>query len=152
VLKLLRDDAAAQDVVQQTFIVVIEKIGSLRLDVTFRQWLFTIARNESLMVLRRRRLVPMDALEEAGHSVFDADTPETVFEKQETIGLVHEAVDRLTPMYREIILLRVTEQLSYEEIAAITETTVSAVKSKLHKARIALAIQLSDTIKKEDRQ
>ena len=151
VLRMVQDDDAAHDVVQQTFMAMIEKIGMLQQNDTFKQWLFSIARNESLMVLRRKNLVPMEGLEKAEELIFDAETPDTIYAKIEAADLVHRAVDYLTPAFREIILLRLTEQLSYEEIANITNTTVSAVKSKLHKARIALATKLSPYMTTEER-
>jgi RNA polymerase sigma-70 factor (ECF subfamily) len=152
VLKMLRDDQSAHDVVQQTFIVMIEKIGSLKQENTFRAWLFSIARNESLMLLRRKRMIPMDGLDDVDAPVFDSETPETVYARNETAGIVRDALDRLTPAYREIILLRMTGQLSYEEIAAVTGASVSAVKSKLFKARTQLAVQLTRYVNKEDKQ
>jgi RNA polymerase sigma-70 factor (ECF subfamily) len=149
---MLRDDESARDAVQQTFIVMIEKIGTLRHDITFRQWLFTIARNESLMILRRKRLVPMDGIEGAGEEIFDDATPETVYTRIERSALLHQALDQMKPAYRELILLRLTEELTYEEIAGITNTTVSSVRSKLNKARIALAKIIAPCLSREDLQ
>lgn len=151
VLKMVKDEAAAEDIVQQTFMAMIEKIGMLKQNDIFRPWLFSIARNESLMLLRRKNLVPMEGLEASEESVFDEATPHSVFAQRETEELVHDAVALLTPAYREIILLQMTEQLSYDEIAVITKSTVSSVRSKLHKARIALAKKLSPMIQKERR-
>jgi RNA polymerase sigma-70 factor (ECF subfamily) len=131
---------------------MIEKIGTLRLEITFKQWLFTIARNEALMVLRRKRLVPMDGLDGAEEMVFDPDTPETLYAKVERSELVHLALDRMKPVYRELLLLRMTEELSYEEIAGITNSTSGCVKAKLYKARIALAKAIAPSVHKEDRQ
>ncbi len=151
-LKMVRDETAAEDIVQQTFMAMIEKIGTLQKNEIFRPWLFSIARNESLMMLRRKNLVPLEGLEASAESVFDDVTPDSVFAQKETADRVHDAVDLLTPAYREIILLQMTEQLSYDEIAVITNSTVSSVRSKLHKARIALAKKLSPMIQKERRQ
>lgn len=152
VVKMIRHDEAAQDIVQQTFAVMIEKISSLQQNSTLRQWLFSIARNESLMYLRRKKIVPMDGLDgtdETDESIFETETPYTLYVSKESSEIVHEAVHDLTPAYKEIILLRLTEQLSYEEIAEITSSTVGAVRSKLHKARTALAKKLLPYIEKE---
>ncbi len=149
VVQYVKDEEAAKDIVQQTFMVMIEKISTLQHDVTFKQWLFTIARNESLMILRRKNIVPMEGLESAEENIFDVETPHTIAEQSETKELVYSAIGYLKPAYREVVLLRLFEQLSYEEIAVITNTTVSAVKSKLYKARIILAEKLSPYLKKE---
>jgi RNA polymerase sigma-70 factor, ECF subfamily len=150
VVGMLQDDQSAQDVVQQTFVAMIEKIGTLNNDMTVRQWLFTIARNESLMILRRRKVIPMDGLEAAEAIFLDSDSPDTALLKNETFGMVHNALNRLIPEYREIILLQMNEQLSYGEIALITNTTVGSVRSKLYKAKIALVTLLSPDIMRED--
>lgn len=147
---MLQDDQGAQDVVQQTFAVMIEKIGKLNNDMTFRQWLFTIARNESLMILRHRKLISMEGLEAAENMFMESETPERAFAKAETFDMVHNALHRLIPEYREIILLQMNEQLSYDEIALITNTTVGSVRSKLYKAKIALVTLLSPDIMRED--
>ena len=149
VVKMVKSDEAAQDIVQDVFIRMIEKIGSLQNADIVKQWLFAIARNESLMFLRRKNLVLMEGLEASMECIIDGETPDTKFRQQETRQLVHDAISVLAPPYREIILLQLTGQLSYEEIAEITQSTVSAVRSKLHKARIALAKQLSPMIRKE---
>jgi RNA polymerase sigma-70 factor (ECF subfamily) len=149
IIKIVRHNETAQDLVQHTFIAMLEKIGTLHHDVTFRQWLFTIARNEAFMELRRSNIRQTEELDRAEETIFEEETPHTIYAKLETADMVRSAVDRLTPGYREVILLRLTEQLSYEEIAGITNSSVSAVRSKLHKARIALATELVPYMKKE---
>ena len=148
---MVKSDEAAQDIVQDVFITMIEKIGSVQHADTVKQWLFAVARNEALMFLRRKNLVPMEGLKASIECILDGHTPDTQFLQQETRQLVHDAISLLSPEYREIILLQLTGQLSYEEIAEITQSTVSAVRSKLHKARIALAKELSPMIRKEMR-
>jgi RNA polymerase sigma-70 factor, ECF subfamily len=150
VVGMLLDEQSAQDIVQQTFVIMIEKIGMLNNDITIKQWLFTIARNESLMILRRRKAIPMDGIEAAEEMFLDSDSPDSALLKNETFGMVHNALNRLTSEYREIILLQMNEQLSYEEIALITNTTVGSVRSKLYKAKIALVTLLSPDFKRED--
>ena len=67
------------------------------------------------------------------------DTPVAQLEKSEQIQLVHEYLAQLKPDYREVIVLREYQNLSYDEIAAVTRSTLSAVKSRLFKARRKLA-------------
>lgn len=146
---MVKEEAAAEDIVQQTFMTMIQKIGMLSDPAGFRTWLYAIARNESLMLLRHRRVVPMEGLESAEESVLDPETPASVAEGTDLHAYVHAAVHRLKPDYRELVLLQMTEELSYEEIAVVTGSTVSSVRSKLHKARIVLAADLLPLMKKE---
>lgn len=149
VLSLVKEEAAAEDIVQQTFMTMLQKIGTLGDPAGFRTWLYSVARNEALMVLRRRRIVPMEGLENAEETVLDPETPATVAEASDLRTHVHAAVHCLKPEYREIVLLQMIDQLSYDEIAAVTGSTVSSVRSKLHKARIALAKELTPLMGKE---
>lgn len=140
-LRMLRDPAAAQDAAQETFLKMISKIHSVQQGTTLKSWLFSVARNEVLMVLRRNKIVPMESLDDETEA-YDPSTPLTVSMDSELREKVLAAIGTLKPAYREVYLLRETEGLSYEEIASVTGTTVSAVKSKLFKSRAALHAML----------
>ncbi|MFZ4621322.1 MAG: RNA polymerase sigma factor [Bacteroidota bacterium] len=140
-LRMLRDPAAAQDAAQETFLKMISKIHSVQQGVTLKSWLFSVARNEVLMVLRRNKIIPMESIDTETEA-YDADTPLTLSVNSELNEKIREAIAQLKPAYREAYLLRETEGMSYEEIASVTGTTVSAVKSKLFKSRTALHAML----------
>lgn len=135
-LKMLLDRAAAQDVLQDTFLRVYENRNRLIQTRSFKAWLFTIARNQCLNHLRRSgRQVGLEGAPEA----VSARTPIAEMEKSEQIELVNRFLAQLKPDYREVLVLREYQNLSYEEIAAITRSTLPAVKSRLFKARRKLA-------------
>ena len=142
-LKMLLDRDAALDVVQDTFVRVYENRSRLLSSSSFRSWLYTIARNQCLNRLRRsRRLVSLDGQE---HRISPrSDTPASKLEKAERHRIVNRYLGSLSVSYREVIILREYHNLSYEEIAAIMRTTVSAVKSRLFKARRKLAQHLRE--------
>ncbi len=140
-LKMLRDSASAQDAAQETFLKMISKIHSVQQGTTLKSWLFSVARNEVLMVLRRNNIVPMQSLDDETE-VFDPSTPLTISMDSELGENILLAIGRLKPAYREAYLLRETEGLSYEEIASVTGTSVSSVKTKLFKSRKALHVML----------
>lgn len=143
--KMLLDRQAAQDVTQETFIRVYENRDRLQRTGAFKSWLFTIARNQCLNYLRRtNRLQPLD--DEVPVPVGEGAGAQ--LERKEAIDLVNGVLERLKPDYREIIVLREYQNLNYEEIAAVTRTTVSAVKSKLFKARRKMA-SLLETMTRE---
>lgn len=137
-VKMVLDKDIAKDILQETFIRVFENRDRLLNAGSFRAWLFTIARNQCLNSLRRgNRQVP---LENARTEALTVDElPISALEKSEQIELVNAFLGRLKDDYREVMILREYQNLTYEEIAAITRTTVSAVKSRLFKARRKLA-------------
>ena len=108
---------------------------------SFKAWLFTIARNQCLNVLRKRgREVGFaeDAPEPPSHGA----TPFANLLKSEQTALVTKTLGQLSPSYREVIVLREYQNLSYDEIASVTKSTVSAVKSRLFKARRQIGVLL----------
>lgn len=143
-VKMLLDKSLAEDVVQDTFLRVYENRERLASAASFKSWLFTIARNQCLNQLRRnQRQVPLadDATVTDAETAFGSakESPAGQMEKSERIALVNHFLAQLKPDYREVIVLREYQNLSYEEIAAVTKSTLSAVKSRLFKARRKLA-------------
>lgn len=134
--KLLLDRDAAQDVTQETFVRVYENRDRLLRSGAFKSWLFTIARNQCLNYLRRTNRHEGLGEEESLPSV---DVVANQMERNEAVRLVNRVLAHLKPDYREVVVLREYQNLNYEEIAAVTRTTVSAVKSKLFKARRKMA-------------
>ncbi len=143
--KMLLDSDAAQDVMQETFLRVYENRSRLLKTASFKSWLFTIARNQCLNSLRRSgRHVGLQ--HDNWDLVVSSDTPFTQMEKSEQIKFVAGFLETLNPDYREVIILREYQNLTYEEIAAVTKSTISAVKSRLFKARRKLSKMMSQAI------
>jgi RNA polymerase sigma-70 factor, ECF subfamily len=135
-LKMLNEADAASDLVQDVFLRVYERRQQLNRPESFRSWLFAIGRNQCLSHLRQRRgRVPLD---EAPEEMITAEAPVDRIEAEEELELIRRALAALKVEYREVLVLREYQDLSYREIAEITETTESAVKSKIFKARRAL--------------
>ncbi|MEL6615197.1 MAG: RNA polymerase sigma factor [Bacteroidota bacterium] len=131
--KMLLSRAAAEDIVQETFARAYEHRERLVSAGAFRSWVFTIARNQCLNALARADREP--ALREDAPDAPAPGTPFSHLLKSEQAALVHRALDALPPAYREVLVLREYQNLSYDEIAAVTRTTLSSVKSRLFKAR-----------------
>lgn len=147
-LKMLLDREEALDAVQDTFLRVYENRSRLLSTPAFRSWLFTIARNQCLNRLRHSgRHVRIEGRDT--RLVAAGGTPLSRLEKAERRALVNKHLEMLRPAYREVVILREYHNLSYEEIAAVTRTTVSSVKSRLFKARRRLAASLSNAIKED---
>jgi RNA polymerase sigma-70 factor (ECF subfamily) len=137
-LKLTGDRSLAEDATHDAFLKMYHHAGTLTDVSLFRSWLFTIARNEVFKMLRKHhRNGTVDA-----DSVWTDETPLTLAQANDTKTIMNACINSLKADYREVLLLREYERHSYEEIAAITGSTESSVKSRLFKARKALAEKL----------
>jgi RNA polymerase sigma-70 factor (ECF subfamily) len=125
--------ADVDEVVQDTFVRAFGAIDGFRGDSSFRTWLFTIERRLLLDRARvaKRRAREAEVREEDSATEFDA--LDTVV-ADETQRRVLEAVDRLSPTQRQVFTLRVTEGLSYKEIAEVAGTTEGAARVHYHNA------------------
>lgn len=133
--KMLTDRVQAQDVMQETFIRVYENRQRLLKTSSFKSWLFTIARNQCLNTIKKNsRQISMTTESEEAQYV-SSRTPFNRLLKAEQIEIVNRFLQELSPEYREVLVLREYQNLSYEEIAAVTRNTISSVKSRLFKAR-----------------
>ena len=139
---MLTETESAKDATQETFLKMISKIGSIEKGEAFKSWLFSVARNEVLMVLRRKKIVPMELFDDE-IVIYDHSTPLSITLQTEMKEKIQNAIQKLKPAYRETYLLREIEGFTYKEIAAVTNSTESAVKSKLFKSRSALIEMLS---------
>jgi RNA polymerase sigma-70 factor (ECF subfamily) len=142
--RMLGNPADAEDAAQETFLRAYAQFDSYDPQRKFSSWLLAIAAHYAVDQLRRRRvdLVSLD-LPESPES-FDLPIgrvytdPEDAVLERDTRDRVQTLLDRLPADYRLVIVLRYWHDLSYEEIAAATGSTVSAVKSRLHRARLML--------------
>ena len=141
-LRLTGNPQEAEDAVHETFVKFAR--ASINEPAALKSWLYRVARNECLMALRGRRAAG-DA-----DGVWADETPLSLAEKADTRVLVQGALKRLKLEYREVILLREFEGMSYGEIVEVTGTSTASVKSRLLRARRALAGLLQD-VRNEER-
>ncbi|MBE2248659.1 MAG: RNA polymerase sigma factor [Myxococcus sp.] len=143
--RLLHDDAAAEDVLQDTFLTVHRRLADWRAEGSFKSWLFSIARNQVLM-LRRRRVgepathEPLESLAELGAAAGwgQVMSPHALTERLEQHTQLEQALASLDDEAREVLLLRDVEGLSGEDTAQALGLTLPAMKSRLHRARLRL--------------
>ncbi|MBM4160655.1 MAG: RNA polymerase sigma factor [Ignavibacteria bacterium] len=138
--RMVGNAESTEDVVQETFLKIHRGIQSVKQPQHFRTWIFSVARNEALTHLRRTR--HLEDLEGEAETVWDHNDPLEQLAERETTEFIQHYLGLLQPYYRELLVLREYEQLSYAEIAEITGITENAVKSALFKARKALAEKL----------
>ena len=138
-VRLLGDTQSAEDAVHETFMKLSSGAVSIAEPAALKSWLFSVARNEAFMALRHRPGAGNDDAD----SVWADETPLSLAEKEDVRSFVQAALSCLKMEYREVILLREFEGLSYGEIASVTGDSASSVKSRLFKARRALAGKLA---------
>ena len=132
---LVKDNSRADDLVHETFLKVWSTIQTLKHTSSFRSWIFSIARNQALLFLRDRK--PFEKLSDE-IPLTDDDALDLMISSEASAALGN-LLDQLRPAYRELIALRVYEELSYVEIASVTGISVSAIRVHLYRARKALA-------------
>jgi RNA polymerase sigma-70 factor (ECF subfamily) len=140
--ELLRDEAAARDVVQETFAAAVRHIGSLRDDARFASWLFGIAHQKCVQHWRRvrrdERVFDADADDAAEQTSPEPDDPRTRLLDREQAAEFFALLERLPEAQRSTLLLHVLEDFSLEDIARVTCVPLGTVKSRLHHAKRAL--------------
>jgi RNA polymerase sigma-70 factor (ECF subfamily) len=148
--RLLRHPQNAEDAAQETFLKIHRSLHQLKSAGSLQSWIFTIARNEAFTILRRTR--PSEDLESITESVWDNQTPLDRVITRERSEVLQHCLGLLRPAYREILVLREYEQLSYAEIARVTNLSESAVKSALFKARKSIAKKIEMMLKEREEQ
>jgi RNA polymerase sigma-70 factor, ECF subfamily len=154
---LSRNSAEAEDLVQETCLRALRAIEGLHTDGSLKSWLFTILRNIWLNQLRQRRTAPdliaLDAEENGAYEPADVrqDPHNGLVDKLER-EQVRAAIQQLPVEFREIIILREYEELSYQEIAALLDCPPGTVMSRLARARSKLRDQLSDDLQAAGQQ
>ena len=141
-LRMVRQSAEAEDLFQQTWLRVVEKIRSFDASRNFDAWLFTLARNLAIDHLRRVRPQSLDEpLADNGYCATIADripckdhTPFDHALAAQRRTEISEAVAGLPIMYREVLTLRFEDGMKIEEIAKVTAVPISTVKSRLRRS------------------
>jgi len=146
---LLRNEQDAQDVVQEAYLRAFRSFGGFH-ETNGRAWLLTIVRNTSYTLLKKNRAVdfttPFD--EEIHVTGHESASPATILEHSEDAELIKEAMDALPAEFREILVLRHQEGLSYKEIADIAQIPPGTVMSRLARARAKLKEYLAARMSK----
>ena len=154
--RILRDEEAARDAVQDAFLQAFRSLAGFRGASSVSTWLYRIAMNAALTKLRARRRHPEASIEhlmpqflEDGHHAACAQpwpAAEELLGRLEMRGLVQSCIDRLPESYRTVLILRDLEELDTEETARALEITCAAVKVRLHRARLALRALLEPVL------
>ncbi len=155
-MRILGNRHDAEDVTQQTFLSALEHLGDFRGDSSFGTWLFRVATNAALKIIRKRRGLETVSLEETTepkegsdtipHPEYIADwrqTPDTLAQQAETRRVLEQALGELDEKHRLVFLLRDVEGLSIKETAEALGLSEANVKVRLLRARLQLREKLT---------
>ena len=155
-LSFMKNEADAEDVAQEAFLKAFRKLADFRGQAKFSTWLVSIALNEARGRLRKRATVRMESLDESsgdGSHFAPAllrdwrEVPSEALERQEVRQMLRDAIAHLSPLYREVLLLRDVEEFSIDETATALAITTGTVKVRLHRARMMLQKELAPKLK-----
>lgn len=156
--QITQNDDDAADVLQESFLKAYTHLDEFQGNSKFYTWLVRIAVNEALMKLRKRRsdrTTPLDEPIDTGEdevvreiAVWD-ENPEQSYSREELGQILDEAINSLKPDYRTVFVLRDIEEMSIEETAKALNLSISAVKSRLLRARLQLREKLTRLFKKK---
>lgn len=155
--RLLNDSADAADVVQEVFLKVFRNVGHFRNQSSLKTWVYRITVNEAHNQRRwffrhRSREVGLDDEAENGRGRAVADSAQSPFDyafDREKQVLIENALARINPLFREVVVLRDIEDLSYEEIADVLQISLGTVKSRILRGREALKEELTARLEPE---
>ena len=141
VYRMVHSLEEAEDLTQETFVAVYQKLGTLQDSDKFEAWLFRIARNFIYQRYRKRApaAVSIDAPNEDGRLMTELvdsrKNPDEEYQTQELEGVITHVIADLPEKYREVFVLSALQHLSYQQIANIVGRSVSSVKTDIHRAR-----------------
>lgn len=141
-LRILGDRDVAEDAFQETFVKVYEKCRDFHGE-NFRAWLFTIARNTCMNLLRQRK-----NFDEIDEEIMFAEPPGSIDPSLKEC--IDAALQKLPVAYREALILRDYEEYSYEEIAEILGIEKSNVKIRIYRARLLMRKMLTPIVREND--
>ena len=160
--RMVRDVDLIPDIAQETFIRAYRAIPKFRGDSAFYTWLYRIAVNtakKALMELKRDPIVTESALaardddnetSRVENELSDGETPEALLASKQIAAAVNSAVQALSEELRQAIVLREVEGLSYEEIAELMNCPIGTVRSRIFRAREAIAERLRPMLDTRD--
>jgi RNA polymerase sigma-70 factor (ECF subfamily) len=149
-MKMCRDPEDAKDVLQDTLLAMARGVRDFRGASSISTWLYTVARSVCIKKRRRSKFAPeaersldTDATTEARSLADPARAPDEELAGRQVEHALEQAIAALEPMYREVLLLRDAEGLTAPEVAEVLGLSVQAVKSRLHRARLAVRAEVA---------
>ena len=155
VYRFVGNQEEAEDIVQETFLRVYRKRKAYKRIAKFSTWIYTIAGNLSRTELRRRKRRKLFSVTDMGFEDRDYEISDEGYNPENKVDgviqeeIIHNEIKNLSPKFREVIILRDVQELSYEEISKIIKVPIGTVKSRVNRGRLKLQSQLKDLMQKK---
>jgi RNA polymerase sigma-70 factor, ECF subfamily len=153
IYRMVHSQEEAEDLTQETFVAVYQKLNLLKDNSKFEPWLFRIARNFVYQRYRIRSIstVSIDALDENGRTTMqlpdERKNPDEAFQSEELEDVVSKAIMDLPEKHREVFILSAIQHLSYQQISEIVGQSLPSVKTDIHRARLQVRERVKDYLK-----
>lgn len=153
IYRMVNSVEEAEDITQETFVTVFQKLESLKDNDKFEPWLFRIARNYVYQKYRSRppATVSVDAIDEEGQEIIqladERKNPDQEYQAGELRDVIQNVVADLPEKYREVFVLSALKRLRYEEIAEIVGRSLPSVKTDIHRARLEVRKKVKDYLR-----
>lgn len=150
------DDATIQDLVQDTFVKVFQRLDQLDDSQKYKAWVKQIARNTALDHLKKSRAILFSEIQDDDSIPVEFEDedlshlPDVALDKQESAWLLHEILDSLPKMQRTVISMHYFQEIPIKEIAALLNRSENTIKVQLHKGRKNLELKIRELEQKED--
>ncbi|MDZ7263325.1 MAG: sigma-70 family RNA polymerase sigma factor [candidate division KSB1 bacterium] len=154
VYRFLGNAEEAEDLVQETFLRVYRNRRAYQKVAKFSTWIYTIAGNLAKTELRKRKRRKFFSISDLGYNEKDYDISDEAFNPEKDVDsrmkeeIIHREINDLSPKFREVILLRDVQQLSYEEISQIVDIPLGTVKSRVNRGRLKLQERLKSLLER----
>ena len=155
VYRFVGNQEEAEDIVQETFLRVYRKRKAYKRIAKFSTWIYTIAGNLSRTELRRRKRRKLFSVTDMGFEDRDYEISDDGYNPESQVDgviqeeIIHGEINNLSPKFREVIILRDVQELSYEEISKIINVPIGTVKSRVNRGRLKLQSQLKYLMQKK---
>lgn len=154
IYRFLGNTEEAEDLVQETFLRVYRNRKAYQKIAKFSTWIYTIAGNLAKTELRKRKRRRFFSISDLGYNEKDYDISDEAYNPEKDVdgrmkeAIIHEQILALSPKFREVILLRDVQQLSYEEISEIVDIPLGTVKSRVNRGRLKLQEKLKGLLER----
>jgi len=154
VYRFLGNAEEAEDLVQETFLRVYRNRKAYQKVAKFSTWIYTIAGNLAKTELRKRKRRKFFSISDLGYNEKDYDISDEAYNPEKDVDgrmkeeIIHREIEELSPKFREVILLRDVQQLSYEEISQIVNIPLGTVKSRVNRGRLKLQEKLKHILER----
>jgi RNA polymerase sigma-70 factor (ECF subfamily) len=156
-MKMCRNPEDARDVLQETLLAMARSVGDFREESSISTWLYSIARGFCVKKRRKSKFAPerlgsleTDVPAEVHRLLDPRRPPDEELADKELQEALEKSIDSLDPMYREVLLLRDFEGLTASETAEALGVSLDAVKSRLHRARLAVRSAMAPLVSEEE--